>query len=74
MRISHIFWGGFGGDTLCALLVVLLISVVVSGYKRHMRTTTALIISFLVEISQLSDSTSDSGGQRNVDWSMAVLI
>lgn len=45
--------GEYGGDTLWALMVFLLISVVMPGNPLKMRATAALIISFFVEFSQL---------------------
>lgn len=47
------FLGEYGGDTLWALMVFLLISILVPQHPLRMRATAALIISFLVEISQL---------------------
>lgn len=47
------FLGEYGGDTLWALMVFLLISVVMPGNPLKMRATAALIISFFVEFSQL---------------------
>lgn len=47
------FLGDYSGDTLWALMVFLLISVVLPVSPLKMRATAALCISFLVEISQL---------------------
>lgn len=47
------FLGDYSGDTLWALMVFLLISVVLPGTPLKMRATTALCISFMVEISQI---------------------
>ena len=47
------FVGDYSGDTLWALMLYLLVSVLLAGHQPATRAVTSLIIAFLVEFSQL---------------------